>query len=93
MLIREILTEARTVWARRGGKLKRQYRCTSGPRAGRVYSSAAQCYAPFDIGKRRTLKKTKARLGPRLQRKARRTKRFDPVSRRLRTLNIPKRRR
>lgn len=89
--MKEILKEARTVWARRGGQLKRQFRCTSGPRAGRVYSSPTQCYAPFDIGKRRTLKRTKAKLGPRLQRKAQRTKRFDPVSRRLRTLN-PRRR-
>lgn len=91
MLIEEIVREARTVWARRGGKLKRQYRCTSGARAGRVYATAAQCFAPFDIGKRRTLKRTKAKLGPRLQKKAQRTKRFDPTSRRLKSMNIPKR--
>lgn len=90
MLIKEI-TEARTVWARRGGKLKRMYRCTSGPRQGRVYAQPSQCFAPFDISRRQTLRRTKARLGPRLQRKAQRTKRTDPVSRRLRTMNIPRR--
>ncbi len=91
MLIEEIIDETRIVWAKRGGKLKRVYRCTSGPRSGRVVSSPAQCYAPIDIKRRQTLKKTKSRMGQRLQRKAQRTKRFNPVSRRLRTLNIRRR--
>ena len=91
MLIEEIIGEAQPAWARRGGKLKRMYRCTSGRRKGRVVASPAQCHAPPDIKKRQTLKKTKARMGPRLARKARRTKKFNPLSRRLRSLNIPKR--
>lgn len=90
MLIEEIVGEASPTWARRGGKLKRMYRCTSGRRAGRVVASPSQCHAPIDIKKRQTLKKTKAKLGPRLARKARRTKKFNPLSRRLRTLNIPR---
>lgn len=91
MLIEEIISETRTVWAKRGGKLKRVYRCTSGARKGRTVSTPAQCYAPIDMKRRQTLKRTKSRLGQRLQRKAQRTKRYHPVSRRLRTLNIPRR--
>lgn len=91
MLIEEVLPEAQMVWARRGGKLKRQYRCTSGQRKGRVVASPSQCFAPIDIKKRQTMKRTKGRYGSRLARKARRTKRLDPVSRKLRTLNMRRR--
>lgn len=90
MLIVEVISEAQMVWARRGGKLKRQYRCTGGYRKGRVVASPSQCFSPIDIKKRQTLKRTKGRYGTRLARKARRTKRIDPVSRRLRTLNVRK---
>ena len=93
MLIEELLPEAQVVWARRQGKLRRMYRCTSGAREGRVFASPSQCFAPFDIKKRQTLKRTKGKLGGRLQRKAQRTKRFDPVSRKLKSLNVPKKRR
>lgn len=88
MLIEEIIvTEAKQVWARRRGKLRRMYRCTSGPRRGRVVASPAQCEKPFDLEKRRTMKKTRARLAKRMARRAQRTGRIDPISRRLRLLN------
>lgn len=90
MLIEEVLPEARMVWARRGGKLKRQYRCGGGHRKGRVVASPSQCFAPIDIKKRQTLKRTKGKYGGRLIRKSRRTRRLDPVSRRLRALNMRK---
>lgn len=86
-MIEEIITDAKRVWARRGKKLKRMYRCTSGRRKGRVVANPSQCFMPIDIGKRMQLKKTKAKMGPRLARKASRTKRHNPLSRRLRTLN------
>lgn len=81
------LVEARMVWRRSGNKVKRAVRCTSGRRAGRVVSTAAQCNAPVDIKKRLTLKRTKAKMGSRMARKAKRTKRLNPASRRLKTLN------
>lgn len=87
------LLEARMVWRRSGKKIKRAVRCTSGRRKGRVVSSPAQCSAPINMKKRMTLKKTKARMGKRLSRKANRTKRLNPASRRLRTLNKSTRRR
>ena len=86
MRIDEIVTE-KIAWKRRGNKLKRQFRCSSGPRKGRVVASASQCFKPIDIKKRMTLRKTKAKMGSRLQRKAGRTKNFNPVSRRLKTMN------
>jgi|TARA_Y100000389_G_C17207434_1_gene386754 hypothetical protein len=83
----DTITEARMVWRRSGKKIKRAVRCTSGRRKGRVVSSPAQCSAPINMKKRMTLKKTKARMGKRLSRKSQRTKRLNPASRRLRTLN------
>lgn len=83
----DVITEARMVWRKSGKTIKRGVRCTSGRRKGRVVSTASQCSAPVNIKKRMTLKKTKAKFGKRIARKARRTKRINPVSRRLRLLN------
>lgn len=83
----ESITEARMVWRRSGNKVKRAVRCTSGRRKGRVVSTASQCSAPINLKKRLTLKRTKSKMGSRLAMKAKRTKRLNPASRRLRTLN------
>jgi hypothetical protein len=91
MLIEEItpntVLEARMVWRKMGNTLKRAVRCTGGPRKGRVVSKASQCSAPIDIKKRISLKRTKSQFGKRMSRKARLTKKRNPLSRRLRTLN------
>ena len=79
--------DEKQVWARSGKKVVRKYRCTMGNRKGRVVSNMAQCYAAPNIKKRQTLKRTKARLGGRMARKAKRTKRINPASRRLKILN------
>ena len=82
-----LLVETRMVWKRMGKTIKRGVRCTSGRRKGRVVSSPGQCSKPIDMKKRMTLKKTKARMGARMARKAKRTKRTNPASRRLKGLN------
>lgn len=87
----DFIVEARMVWRRSGNKITRAVRCTSGRRAGRVVSKASQCSAPIDVKKRMTLKRTKAKMGKRLSRKAQRTKRLNPASRRLKSLNKPRR--
>lgn len=92
-IIDEPLFEARMVWRRSGSKIKRAVRCTSGPRAGRVVSNPNQCGKPIDLKKRMTLKRTKAKMGKRMLRKARRTKKFNPAAKRLKQLNKPMRRR
>jgi hypothetical protein len=85
MLIEEI--EEGMAWAKRGNKVVRKFRCDSGKRKGRVVSSPAQCFAAPDIKKRMKLKQTKARLGARMVRKAKKTKRVNPASKRVAALN------
>ena len=82
----ENLEEGQT-WARSGKKIVRKFRCSGGPRKGRVVAKMAQCFAAPDIKKRQTLKRTKARLGSKMIRKSRKTKRINPASKRLKSLN------
>jgi|TARA_B110000495_G_scaffold47222_1_gene39344 hypothetical protein len=97
MLLREFfinpteeLDEGQT-WARSGKKVVRKYRCSSGLRKGRVVAKMAQCYAAPNIKKRMALKKVKARLGSRMIRKSKKTKRINPASKRVQSLNKKRR--
>lgn len=81
------VVEAQLVWARKGNKISRKFRCSVGQRAGRVVSNPSQCSKPIDIKKRMTLRKTKARMGARMQKKAQRTKKFNPASKAVQRLN------
>jgi len=89
MLLNELFNslDEKQIWGRRGAKTVRKYRCTSGMRKGRIVATAAQCFAAPNIKARFALKRTKAKLGKRMARKAQRTKRTNPASRRLKTLN------
>lgn len=91
MLLRDLISEEtldeKQVWAKSGKKVVRKYRCGSGPRKGRVVAKISQCYAAPNVKARMALKRTKARLGKRMARKARRTKRINPASIRVRSLN------
>jgi len=89
MLLRELTEQLdeKQVWAKSGKKVVRKYRCTNGTRKGRTVAKLAQCYAAPDIKKRIQFKKTKARLGSKIIRKARMTKKKNPVSKRVRALN------
>jgi hypothetical protein len=82
----EELTEGQT-WARSGKKVVRKYRCTSGPRKNRVVAKMQQCFAAPNIKARIALKRTRARLGKRIARKAKKTKRINPASRRVQAMN------
>ena len=64
----EGVMEAKMVWAKRGSKIVRKVRCTSGPRKGRMVSNAGQCSKPINLKKRMTLKKTRAKIGRRMAR-------------------------
>lgn len=81
------VVEAQLVWARKGNKISRKFRCSVGQRAGRVVSNPSQCSKPIDIKKRMTLRKTKARMGTRMQKRAQRTKKFNPASKAVQRLN------
>ena len=89
----EPVLEARMVWRKQGNKIVRAVRCTGGPRKGRVVKSGSDCSKPINIKKRMTLKKTKARMGKRMNRKAQRSKRINPTSKRLKSMNKPMRKR
>ena len=91
MLITDItpnsdLTE-KQIWGRRGKTLVRKYKCSSGNRKGRIVAKIAQCFAAPNIKKKISMKRTRARLGARMMRKAKRTKRINPASIALNRLN------
>ena len=83
------MLEARRVWARRGNKVVQKFRCTNGWRKGRLVAQPSSCTKPLDIKKRFSIKRTRARLGPRIVRKTKRAKRFNPITKRITALNKP----
>lgn len=85
MKLREITENM--AFAKRGNKVVRKFRCTAGPRKGRTVSNISQCFAPPDVAARNRLKLTKARLGAKMTRKAKKTKRTNAASRRVRAMN------
>jgi hypothetical protein len=82
----EILDE-KQIWGRKGIQVVRKYRCTSGQRKGRIVAKPDQCYKPINIKARIRMKQLRSRKGAVMVRKAKRTKRSNPASRRLRVLN------
>lgn len=74
-------------WSRKGNQLIRKFRCTSGKRVGRLVTDPSACNAPVDIEKRVQLRRTKAMKGELMTRKAQRTKRVNPTSKRVQALN------
>jgi hypothetical protein len=95
MIISDILptNETRMIFGRKGKQVVKKYRCSFGRKKGRIVSNPSVCSAPLDIKKRMIMKKMKARMGARLQRKIKFTKRFNPASRRVASLNKSLRRR
>jgi hypothetical protein len=75
------------IWGRNGNKVVRKYRCSGGRRHGRVVSKMTACYAPLDIKQSVRFKRLKSKIGNKMSRKARRTKRVNPASRRVQALN------
>lgn len=90
MKISEIVTESIVqVWSRtKGGQMVRKYRCTAGPRKGRIVSSPAVCTQPKRLSSVYSIKKAKARRGAVIKVKTARTKRASGASQRLARFNI-----
>ena len=86
-LITDGIQEAKMIFGRKGKQVVKKYRCTFGRKKGRIVSNPSVCSAPLDIKKRFIMKKMKARIGARLQRKIKFTKKYNPASRRVRALN------
>ncbi len=83
----EPLTEAKRVWAKRGKKLKRMIRCTSGRKKGRTVASTGACSKAIDMKKRFKMKRIRKRFNAKIVRKSARTKKFNPLSKRLKSMN------
>jgi hypothetical protein len=74
------LFETNVALKKSGNKIVQKYRCTSGPRKGRVMSSPAACNAPYRAKAAAKLKATKAAKGGSIKIKTRLTKKYNPTS-------------
>jgi hypothetical protein len=77
------MQEAKQIWGRKGQTLVRKYRCSGGKRHGRIVSSPTACHAAPNVARSARMKVTRARLGKVMARRAKRTKRINPASKRL----------
>jgi len=81
---------ARSVFGHGSKKKKgavRKYRCTHGPRKGRVVAKAATCNAPINVKASNTLKKTRRSKGKTTDIKRARTGRVSGTTKRLGRIN------
>jgi len=82
-----IVSEAKVIFAKRGNKVVKKFRCLVGKRKGRIVGSPKQCNAPVDLKKRYVMRRTRAAKGARMMKKAQRVKRTNPASKIVRQLN------
>ena len=89
MLLVELFSDLteKQIWGRKGKSLVRKYRCVGGKRHGRIVSKPQQCFASPDIKAKMRMRITRKKLGTRMMRKAKRTKRTNPASRALKFLS------
>ena len=77
MNLNELFTDTpideKQIWAKSGQKVVRKYRCTSGARKGRIVAKPGQCFAAPNIKARFNMKRTRARVGKKMVRLARRS--------------------
>lgn len=87
MIIRELFESVTAIWARKGAKNVRKYRCTSGSRKGRIVAKPSTCTAPKKVSSSISIKKNKRSRAGAIKVKTSRTRRANPASKRLRHLN------
>lgn len=89
MRAHEFITEHALVYRKnpKTGNITMKWRCASGPRKGKVVSSISQCAASPDLAKSARMKSTRKRTRAAQARKARKTKRVDPMVRAAAMLN------
>jgi hypothetical protein len=72
----------------KGGKsIKKKFRCTSGPRKGRVVSDPATCMKPIDIAKRIRAKRSRPKFKAKAAFARNRTMRSNPITKAIGTRN------
>lgn len=93
MRAHEFITEHTLVYRKnpKTGNITMRWKCGSGPRRGRVVSSIAQCAASPNIARAARMKATRKRTKAAQARKARKTKRVDPMVRTAALLNKARR--
>ena len=87
MKVVEVTEGFTPAYSKSGQKTVRKYRCTSGPRKGRIVAKAATCTAPINIKAKQSMKKTRAKTKSQAAAKTKRTKKFNPTSLRVRRIN------
>ena len=91
MFVRELFDivdeGATTIFGKTGKKMSRKYRCTSGPRKGRIVAKASTCTAPLNVKKSAKMKATRRAKKSLQAVRTQRTKRTNPVSRRVAAVN------
>ena len=89
------IDEHRMVWKRnaRTGKTTLKWRCEGGPRNNRTVPNAADCSSPPNMAASQRMKKTRAKTKVRQARRAKRTKKINPISQMSARLNKSSRRR
>jgi hypothetical protein len=88
----ETLEEGVTqIQGKRGNKVVKKYRCTTGSRKGRIVAKASTCTAPLNVKASQKLKATRRKKGKTTSIKINRTKRTNPASLKLKRLNTGRR--
>jgi len=97
MRLIELFEAGRQTFARGGAtggkhksKVSRKFRCTSGPRKGRIVAKISTCHAPIDPQKKKTMTVTRAKKPSLVAKKAGFTKKGSSVSRTVARFNKPK---
>jgi hypothetical protein len=86
------LNEVHMAWGKTAnkGSTKLKFRCTTGPRKSRMVSNPSDCYQHPNIAQSQRMKQTRARTAVRQARRAKFTKRVNPVSKLIKLLNKSK---
>ena len=94
MRAHEFISEHSLVYRKnpKTGSISMKWKCASGPRKGRTVSSISQCAASPDIAKSARMKSTRKRTKASQARRAKKTKRVDPMVRAAARLNLARRR-
>ena len=79
--------EEKQIWGRKGICLVRKYRCVGVKLHGRIVAKPQQCFAAPNVQAKMRMRITRKKLGKRMARRSRRTKRTNPASRALKFLN------
>ena len=79
---------ARNILGRTKSGIKRKFRCTAGPRKGRIVADPATCVKPIDVAKRVRARATRAKKPGIASFKRSRTMRSSPQSKIIKKANI-----